>query len=217
MYAGSALLLAAFAVGCSAPSIGEEANSASDESTSHHNSSSDTGDDDDDDDDSTSEKSSSVSSADEAPTTTVKTTADAGTTGPITCTESGAIQFGGHCYFTLSTPATWDDAKTACTAVGAHLATLTSASEEAVGEALDKSEDRWIGLSRPTGSAANNASYVWVTNEPRGSFADWTSNEPNGNGSSGTSGPAQCTRLESGGGWADEVCAVKHTPLCERG
>lgn len=212
------LLLAAFAVvaGCSAPAIGLEPDVSSDGSSKSHASSGD--DEDDDSDNDLDESTSSTSSAEQAPSSVSTTSADGGTKGPVTCTESGAVQFGGHCYFALTSALSWDDAKTACAATGAHLATLTTQSEENIAEALDKTDERWIGLRRPTGSAVADASYVWVTSEPR-SFADWVAAKSEPDGSCPTcsnNSQAECARVLTSGGWADDACSVKHSALCER-
>jgi hypothetical protein len=211
---GAALLLGAFAVavGCAPPSVGElPSGNAHDTSDSS------------DDDDSTPEPTSKVSSAEKTKSADLPSTKDAGSdAAPATppCTESGAVQFGGHCYFALATPVSWDDAKTACAGKSAHLATFTSSSEAALANAIDQGDERWIGLRRPDGSATGDSAFVWVTNEPRNGFANWDADkkEPDNGCPSCNNGaiPAECARVLTNGQWADDSCAATHPALCER-
>jgi hypothetical protein len=208
-----ALVLAtlAVAVGCAAPSIGEEPQGLSDDA---------------------SEKPASSAKAAPAPTATVPAQAavnrsapvlvspDAGAeaAAPVPCTEASGVPFHGHCYFALDTASSWDDAQAACASSGAHLATLTTAAEQTAAAAIVQTVDRWIGLRRPTGAAVVDASYAWVTSEPRG-FANWSAsqNEPDGSCPTCTvAGTAECARVQTNGTWADDACAVKHPALCER-
>jgi hypothetical protein len=146
--------------------------------------------------------------------------ADAGhdSAAPKECKEEGAVQAGGHCYFALTAPASWEGALNACAALGAHLATLTSAAEQTTAAALLPTEERWIGLRRPVGSTISDASYAWETGEPRG-FANWAAsrNEPDGSCPTCNGGvTAECGRLLATGEWADDACTVQHPAICER-
>lgn len=227
VWAGRALIAAGFAVvvGCTAPTIGLEPGSTTNESDSSGDDDDSTttskkkhvqtsGDDDDDDDNTTT-----------VPTgTTTVTATDAGAKADAAapCTDSGAISFNGHCYFALTTSMSFTDAQTACAAAnGAHLATLTSAAEESAASAIDSGNERWIGLRRQPGTAANDASYAWVTPEPRNGFSNWdqAKNEPDGScpNCGNTGHDAECAReLSNGAGWADDDCTATHQALCER-
>jgi hypothetical protein len=132
---------------------------------------------------------------------------DAPSDSTAPCTETGAIALNGHCYFLTTASASWDTSRATCVAAGAHLVTIASASEQAAIEALAPTKDRWIGLSRPVGSPARDASYVWITGEPR-TYTNWDSGEPNGSG--------ECVRLRVGGRWAGNICASAVAAICER-
>lgn len=125
----------------------------------------------------------------------------------VACTESGAKTFGGHCYFALSGNRNWDSGRTGCTGVGAHLVTISSAAEESFVETISGGSDRWIGLSRPSGSPVVDASFSWVTGEAF-SFKAWASGEPNDSG--------LCVRIRTGGQWSDTSCNNTNTAICER-
>lgn len=113
----------------------------------------------------------------------------------------------GHCYFLTASAASWDNARLACQTASAHLVTITSAAEQTAVSALGAAQDRWIGLSRPAGSAAVASSFRWITGE-LSTYANWDSDEP---GSVGT-----CARMGAGARWADGACPTLLTAICER-
>ncbi|HEX4513619.1 MAG TPA: C-type lectin domain-containing protein [Polyangiaceae bacterium] len=132
---------------------------------------------------------------------------DVTTDSGVPCTETGALQLGGHCYFLVTAAANEQMAQTTCAGTGAHLVTLTQTSEQTAVQALGTGTERWIGLFRKNG-APTDPSYAWITNEPRAGFADWSPGEPNGSG--------QCVRLLATNLWADDNCATTHPFICER-
>lgn len=133
---------------------------------------------------------------------------DAAADAPVACTETGAILYGGHCYFRVSAAQDFNTAKTACTnAGGAHLVTITTAGEQAAVIALGSGTERWTGLFR-SGGAAKDAFYAWITGESRNGFSAWSPGEPNGTG--------QCGTLLGTGLWNDEDCAMSLASICER-
>jgi len=118
--------------------------------------------------------------------------------------------YGGHCYFPLVGGAfTFMAADQTCQVKGAHLATITSSGESDAVKPIDQSADRWIGLSRPPSSPAQDSSYVWITGEPRGSFSNWSAGEPNGSGASVRLTPTASS-------WADNPGTDSYDAICER-
>ena len=99
---------------------------------------------------------------------------DVGPVVPARCTEPGGRidPATGRCYFTYAMAGVWADARVGCEAQGAHLATLTTAAEQAFALSLLGTEDLWIGLHR-TGTD----SWQWVTGEPV-AFMAWAPLEP---------------------------------------
>ena len=128
-------------------------------------------------------------------------------TGPP-CSDPGGMLFGGHCYFPITTTSTWSTAKTACESTSAHLVTITSAAEQAFVAAMDPTNQRWIGLSRPVAAPPTDPkSFVWVTAEAV-SYTNWAPTEPNGSG--------ECVRLRNTNDWGDQACTVTYDAICER-
>lgn len=122
------------------------------------------------------------------------------------CTESGAKTFGGHCYFPIAA-GNWNKVRGDCESRGAHLVTIGSAEEQDAVAAIRPGRDRWIGLSRPKGSASTAASFAWITGEPK-PFERWNDAEPDGSG--------ECARLRTNDRWADTGCNSAHEAICER-
>ncbi|MGH7438399.1 MAG: C-type lectin domain-containing protein [Polyangiaceae bacterium] len=151
---------------------------------------------------------SDAASTDGASTTDATDAAD-GSDAAIRCTETGAVTFGGHCYFALGSTNTFAAASSACTAVGAHLVTITSSAESSAVTPINTSVDRWMGLSKNAADPATDASYHFVTGEARGGYSNWSPGEPNGSG--------DCVRMKAGGAqWADDGCTNLHDAICER-
>jgi hypothetical protein len=80
---------------------------------------------------------------------------------------------------------TWTGAKTAAEALGGHLATITSAAENAfvfgLGEATGGGFYYALGGFQPPGSPEPAGNWQWVTGEPF-SYTNWVSGEPNNSG-----------------------------------
>lgn len=79
-----------------------------------------------------------------------------------------------HRYQIFGETLSWEQAKAACEAMGGHLATITSASEQRVIENLnDQEKNLWIGAS-----CDGNGNWSWVTGE-QWSYTNWNDGEPN--------------------------------------
>jgi hypothetical protein len=91
----------------------------------------------------------------------------------------------GHWYELVIDPnaISWDSANAAAAALGGHLATITSAEENAFVYSLisDYSGDPiwpWLGAFQPSGSSEPAGGWQWVTGEPF-VYANWIPGEPN--------------------------------------
>lgn len=120
----------------------------------------------------------------------------------------------GHLYDVVrsETRLTWEDARAHASALGGHLATLTSAAEDQFVFALVASRPEawqgntfggpWLGAFQPspTGTAPDQG-WVWVTGEAW-SYTNWSSGEP---GDQGWMGGVESylQYRDSGGGWND--------------
>jgi hypothetical protein len=149
--------------------------------------------------------------ASDEPSTDAPSATDGGdaSDAAVPCTEVDAVSFGGHCYFALGSDNSFDAASSACMAVGAHLVTISSSAESSAVTPISTSVDRWMGLSKNAAAPATDASYQFITGEPRGTYSNWYPGEPNGSGN--------CVRMKAGGvQWADDDCANLHDAICER-
>lgn len=92
----------------------------------------------------------------------------------------------GHLYELVLTasPVTWDAAKVACEGRGGHLATITSAEENAFVAALVAGGGRnaFLGARQLDPSAPAHVGWAWVTGEAW-SYTNWAGGEPNDQGS----------------------------------
>ncbi|KUF09733.1 C-type lectin domain-containing protein [Pseudoponticoccus marisrubri] len=81
----------------------------------------------------------------------------------------------GHVYLRSADRARWSEAREICAQGGGHLATVTSAAENAFLTAhFDGSDRIWLGGT----DAAQEGTWRWITGEPWG-FAAWNDEEPN--------------------------------------
>lgn len=97
----------------------------------------------------------------------------------------------GHLYRVIRTPGliTWEAAEAGAAAQGDHLATITSAEENAFVYSLISDPTNWngefgpvIGGYQPNGAAEPASGWVWITGEPW-SYVNWGNTQPdNGNG-----------------------------------
>lgn len=92
-------------------------------------------------------------------------------------TYTGATTYNGHTYCIFPTSMSWSEAKVYCEKVGGHLATITSAKEQAFIEQLNSSSKRlWIGAYRD-----EYFLWYWVTGE-KWDYTNWKEGEPNNQG-----------------------------------
>ena len=97
------------------------------------------------------------------------------------------VYYGGNGYLLVETLYEgWDDANAAATSMprrgcaDVHLATITSAGEQAVvgGLMVGVTENAWLGGYQPPGELSLADGWLWVTGESW-SFTNWASGEPN--------------------------------------
>ena len=93
---------------------------------------------------------------------------------PHPCIPEGAAEFNGHYYLVFENVLSWSDAKAYCETLGGHLATVTSAEEQAFVETLG-TNSYWLGAS----DEQEEGVWTWVTGEVW-DYSHWNSGEPNG-------------------------------------
>ena len=146
---------------------------------------------------------------------------------PIAQTCDGTFALG-KCWKAFQAWATWQDAETACVAWGGHLASITSASEQAYAANTSVDVYTWIGFHDPVGShsTADWSNFAWSDGSPGGmsGYAGWCRN-PNGeNVEPNNAGSENCATLypRSTSGsrcWNDHPCSnggVIGSYLCKR-
>jgi hypothetical protein len=135
------------------------------------------------------------------------TVADADADAAVSCTDPGGVLWNGHCYFPLSAAAAFDAQRDRCIAAGAHLASITSAAENAIVDARGGG-DRWIGLIKDTAAPSAKSSFRWITGESSQVYDNWSAGDPNGG--------HNCARMMAGGMWGDNSCTNAFPAVCER-
>jgi hypothetical protein len=136
---------------------------------------------------------------------------DVAVDAPFDCTAVKGTVYQGHCYYPRSVAVDWNTANTTTCEAPAHLATITSAGEQAIVAALLPNQDRWIGMRRPANSPEAESSFYWVTSEPL-SYRSWeiysdADKEPNYTG--------ECVRMRFTSMWADVACTEALAVICE--
>jgi hypothetical protein len=98
--------------------------------------------------------------------------------------------YNGHSYYRSTGSAYWTDARTACTNMGGHLVTVTTAAENTFIYNLWPSG--WIGLT----DEVTEGTWKWVTGETY-SYSSWNPGEPN------NAGNEDYVQFVGGGKWND--------------
>ncbi len=86
------------------------------------------------------------------------------------CREEGWSAFGGSCYSVSATLKTYDDAASACEALGAQLVSIESAEENAHVQELSDRRACWIGLAEPPDSE----NWFWADGTVAGTKGEWS-------------------------------------------
>ena len=99
----------------------------------------------------------------------------------VTLTDSvlaGTVLLENSYYKFFSTACSWSDAKAKCEAMGGHLVTVTTESEDVLCRKMWQESGAggcWLGAS----DSASEGTWQWVTGEEWG-YTNWASGEPNG-------------------------------------
>jgi uncharacterized repeat protein (TIGR02543 family) len=120
-------------------------------------------------------------------------------------------ELGGHTYRMISMSMTWNEARDYCLSIGGHLATITSADENALIDSLAAgSTFYWLGAKQPDNSSGEpKGNWQWVTGEPW-SYTNWAGGQPDNAGSA-----EHCLMIWDGGTWNDWVGSNTTAFICE--
>ncbi|MFN0032501.1 MAG: HYR domain-containing protein [Flavobacteriales bacterium] len=110
---------------------------------------------------------------------------------------------GGHTYYKSNGNHTWNVAYNMALATGGHLATLTTAAENAF---MPTNSRYWIGLT----DAAQEGNYQWITGEPF-AYNSWLAGQPDNTGNE----DFVCTNQIQAGMWSDKSGTELHPFLLE--
>jgi hypothetical protein len=150
--------------------------------------------------------------------------ADAGAGCGAGATVGPGVGSDPRCFAMVSTPSSWQDARTACRARGTgwDLTTIHSAARNSfLTGFLGTLTDAWVGASDTQSEGVwrwlGDSGAFWNGNGVTGgavgnAFVSWTAGtnpEPNG------ADLSDCLRLRSGGGWADLQCTTLFPAICE--
>ncbi len=122
--------------------------------------------------------------------------------------SSSHAEYDGHHYMLIKGALTWEEAKSACEALGGHLVTITSAEENAIVRGLLPPENIFIGMS----DHVTEGTWVWVTGEEF-AYTNWAPGEPNNYGGDQDYGAIYGTGSSSAGMWDDE--SLNRGYICE--
>jgi hypothetical protein len=110
----------------------------------------------------------------------------------------------GHCYLIFGAGRNWPQARDNCTANGAHLASLSSLTENNL--IRSGGPFRWIGLN----DGGSEGTFLWVSAEAV-TFTNWNGGEPNNDGDE------DCVGMLGNGKWNDFQCGdTDIQSVCER-
>jgi hypothetical protein len=148
--------------------------------------------------------------------------ADAGAVA--SCARGATASPDQRCFALVTTPSSWQDARTACQAKGTgwDLTTIHNAARNSfLASFLGTLTDAWVGASDAQSEGVwrwlGDGGAFWNGNGTSGgavggAFVSWTAGtnpEPNGGDLS------DCLRLRAGGGWADLQCTTLFAAICE--
>jgi hypothetical protein len=110
-----------------------------------------------------------------------------------------------HAYQRVDTLATWDAAKTACAGLGAHLATVTSQTEnDWISNNILDGKHPWLGGTDTT----QEGTWSWITGE-QWNYTNWNWGEPNGGNTD------NCLHYYAPYVWNDAGCEGGTPYICE--
>jgi cysteine-rich repeat protein len=127
-----------------------------------------------------------------------------------------SVQNDAQCLLFFETAETWPDAEASCVALGGHLVSITSATENARVETARGSNDPiiWIGLNDRAVEAGTQArNFVWSDGTPNNAntFENFNIAEPN----SFVAGE-DCVEMLASATWNDTLCSDIQGYVCER-
>jgi cysteine-rich repeat protein len=116
---------------------------------------------------------------------------------------------GQSCYMFFSSAQSWQDAAAACSILGAHLASISSSTENTTVQGL-ATQTSWVGLT----DQFSEGTFVWDEGKNKYvaiTYSNWGTSQPD----NGPGGNADCVNINSTGKWSDVSCAQILPYICE--
>lgn len=131
-------------------------------------------------------------------------------TCPTSISENPSpVVFGGHTYYYFSTPVTWYDAKSICAAMGGHLATISSESENEFVFQISQGAASWLGAT----DIEQEGKWQWITGEAF-SYSHWDNKSPD-NYKGNAEGSENYLQYSNAGKWNDNAGCSLAPFVCE--
>ncbi|CAM9842483.1 unnamed protein product, partial [Heterosigma akashiwo] len=113
----------------------------------------------------------------------------------------------GACYYYNEDSLSWEDAQTACEALGGKLVSVNSEDINTEILSLAGSSDAWIGLNDQT----TEGTYMWSDDSTLESddYTNWYEGEPNNYNDS-----EDCVAMYTNGQWNDYPCSTSLSSVC---
>ncbi|XP_062588731.1 perlucin-like protein [Saccostrea cucullata] len=128
--------------------------------------------------------------------------------GNKTCSK-GWKRFDDKCYIQLSKKFTWSYSKSACQAINAHLARITSERENNWIYKTFGGPDAWIDAT----DSLKEGTWRWSSTGKKLKYTAWGNGEPNGDNGE------NCAQVRTHGGkfyWNDAGCGNTYQAICQK-
>jgi len=140
----------------------------------------------------------------------------------VVCSQygSGTLESDDHHCYRGFDEATFQIAQQQCEALGAHLATISDASENKLVQKLVNNSKFIGGWEDVPSNSKGQGNYTWLTKEPL-SFTNWGRNQPSeqatfcGGQGWGNSCYQHCMAMMGDGTWANQLCDMQDGYVCE--
>merc|ERR1712178_123548 len=137
--------------------------------------------------------------------------------GSRTVCEKEWTSYGGHQYMLIDSLDTWDNQRSVCEQLGAHMVTINDPSEDAFVQSMmpdtgDRKEWLWIGMTKKSFDG-------WIDGTPM-TYSNWAVDQPTTRNNRQRCGEIY-TGEEHGMGWHDNWCdhpngALGSRTVCEK-
>ncbi|KAK3106670.1 hypothetical protein FSP39_024902 [Pinctada imbricata] len=126
----------------------------------------------------------------------------------FTCPRGWRLH-GGMCHLFVDHPTNWQNARTACQAKKADLATIRTPDMQTFIQSQLRGKEYWIGLSDRT----REGQYFWLDESVRSKYYHWSQSNPKQ--PDNHNGQQNCVRIMTNGFWDDRECYAGLRYICQ--